>query len=117
MLADMSPYSEVDSVIAKWVEILGSKLRTEWADQSARFFYTPGDPPFECFQISIDPPREGQITVYAHAVDTNDDTDDELAASWAGQVGELDGMLASAVGTISAWKRRRRTKPDPPSPW
>ena len=117
MLNKTSPYSDADPVIEKWVKALGSTLSTEWADQPARFFYVAGDPPFECFLISVAPPAHGRIKVDAHAVDTNDDTEDDLEASWTGDVGDLDAMLASAIDTISAWKKRQRTKPDPPSPW
>jgi hypothetical protein len=114
---DLSPYSEVDPVIAKWVEAIGSPLTTEWADEPARFFYIGGDPPFECFQIYISPPKDGRIAIYAHAVDTNDDTEDELNNSWEGKVGELDSMISAAVANIELWKARIRKKPDPPSPW
>lgn len=111
------PYAEVDAVIAKWVGALGATLSTQWDNAPARFFYTSGDPPFECFQISVDPPSDGQVSVYAIAVDTNDDTDDELTASWIGRIAEIDAMLAKAVDTVEGWKRRKRKKPDPPSPW
>jgi hypothetical protein len=113
----MSPYAEVDPIIEKWVERLGSKLLLEWADRPARWFHIPGDPPFECFQISIDPPSSGRISVHARAVDTNDDIEDELELSWTGQVAELDAMMAAAVDRIAIWKPRQRKKPDPPSPW
>jgi hypothetical protein len=113
----MSSYAEVDAIIAKWVEAVGSALNTEWADEPARFFYIPGDPPFECFQISVDPPKDGSIRVHARAVDTNDDTEDELKESWKEQQAELDNMLASAVHTVTRWKARVRKAPDPASPW
>jgi|GEM_PF-1025211 len=112
----MEAYSDLDPV-AKWVERLGSKLFTEWADAPARFFYTPGDPPFEIFQISIDVPRDGRTMVHARAVDTNDETDDQMDISWEGLILDLDRMLSVAVETINGWKVRRRIKLDPPSPW
>lgn len=113
----MSSYSDVDPVITKWVEATGSTLFTVWADARARFFYIPGDPPFECFQISVELPQEGQIAVHASAVDTNDDTEGDLEAFWEGQVAELDGLLARAIATADTWKGRTRKRPDPASPW
>jgi hypothetical protein len=59
----MSAYAEVDDVITEWVKATGSKLFTEWADAPARYFHIPGDPPFECFQVSVRPPEEGRTSV------------------------------------------------------
>ncbi|MEO7691519.1 MAG: hypothetical protein ABIS51_19705 [Sphingomonas sp.] len=113
----MSSYAEIDPVIEKWVAALGATLVTKWANAPARFFYAPGDPPFECFQISVDPPESGRTSVYARAVDTNDDSDDELSRLWSGPVSDLDSMMSAAVETVTAWKSRRRKKADPASPW
>ena len=113
----MSAYAEVDEVIAEWVDATGSTLFTEWADAPARYFYIPGDPPFECFQVSVQPPENGRTAVLARAIDTNDDTDAEMDQTWEGCVGELEAMLRTAVGTIDQWKARTRKTPDPPSPW
>ena len=109
-------YAELDPVIDKWVSALGSKLFTEWAGEPARFFYTPGDPPFEVFQINIQIGRNESVDVVARAVDTNDDTEDRLTAEWKGSATELDAMLGFAVSTIETWKVREREKPDPLSP-
>ena len=116
-LKPMNPYFQVDHIIDKWVEALGTKLFREWAGAPARSFHTSGDPPFECFQIWIESPKAGRICVHAAAVDTNDDTERELEANWEGPTDELDGMLATAVDTINRWKVRTRTKPNPASPW
>ena len=113
----MSVYAEVDPIIDKWVRTLGSQLFTEWNGEPARFFYTPGDPPFEVFQISIGAPALGRVNVLARAVDTNDDTEGGMDRTWEGPIVELDQMLGSAVETIREWKTRERKKPDPPSPW
>lgn len=113
----MSAYSAVDPVIEKWVSALGSKLFTEWAGEPARFFYTPGDPPFEVFQISISPPLADRVQVFARAVDTNDDTEENLEGEWSGSTSELDGLIERAVTTIDRWKSRDRKKPYPSSPW
>jgi hypothetical protein len=113
----MDAFSDFDPVIARWVDRLASTLFTEWAGAPARYFWTAGDPPFESFQISIGPPVDGRIKVYARATDTNDDTDDQMDTSWEGSSANLDKMLATAVEVVNGWKARKRIKPDPPQPW
>jgi hypothetical protein len=113
----MSSYAEIDPIIEKWVAALDTKLFTEWADAPARFFHTSGDPPFECFQISVDAPENDRVAVYAAAIDTNDGTDEKLVQSWTGSIADFDSMMSVAVATVSAWKSRRREKPDPGSLW
>jgi hypothetical protein len=113
----MSAYADVDGVIAGWVEATGSTLFTEWAHAPARYFHIPGDPPFECFQISVQPPENGRTAVLARAIDTNDDGEAQMDQSWEGPIGELDAMLRTAVATVGEWKARVRKAPDPLSPW
>jgi hypothetical protein len=113
----MSGYADVDGVIAAWVRSAKSKLFTEWADAPARFFYVPGDPPFECFQVSVSVPTEGRTSVTARAVDTNDGADDQMEETWEGPIVDLDQLLRAAMATIEKWKARERTRPDLPSPW
>jgi len=113
----MDGYSDLDPIIAKWVDLLGSTLFTEWAGTPARFFWTSGDLPFESFQISIDPPIDGRVKVYARATDTNDHTDDKMDTFWEGSSADLDDMLATAVKVVHGWKTRKRVRPDPPKPW
>lgn len=113
----MCAFDVIDPVIEKWVIALGSRLFTEWAGEPARFFYRPGDPPFEVFQISISRPLGDRVRVFARAVDTNDDAEEDLEGEWSGSTSELDGLIERAVATIDGWKSRRRKKPDPASPW
>lgn len=105
----MNPYDEVDAVIVEWVKAVGSTLFTEWAGP-ARFFHLPGDAQYECFQISITPPREGMLSVFARAIDTNDNNDGDFEQSWDGPVQELDAMLSTAVGIVQLWKSRSSLK-------
>jgi hypothetical protein len=113
----MSTYADADGVIVAWVKATGSTLHTEWAGAPARFFHIPGDPPFECYQVSVRLPEDGRAAVSARAIDTNDDTEAAMDRTWEGPFAELDEMLGAAVATIEEWKRRERTRPDPPSPW
>ena len=112
----MSAYTDVDDLIAAWVKLAGSTLFTEWADAPARFFHVPGNAPFECFQVSVRMPEDGRTAVTARAIDTNDDTDDEMDQTWEGSIGELDKLLGTAMATIETWKGRERTGPDSASP-
>jgi hypothetical protein len=102
----MSDYAAVDRVIDAWVKATGSTLFTDWAGQPARFFHIPGKPPFECFQISIQPPAGHAVSVLARAIDTNDDSELEFEKSWHGSVAELDAMLSEAVETVERWRGR-----------
>ena len=113
----MGGYADVDDVINKWVGSIGSTLFTDWADSPARFFHVPGDPPFECFQVSVHLPVDGRTGVTARAIDTNDGTEHAMEQTWRGSTDELDEMLGAAVALIERWKARDRKAPDPPSPW
>ena len=113
----MTTYAELDGVINSWVRATGSTLYTEWAGAPARFFHIGGDAPFECFQVSVGTAPDSEVTVTARAIDTNDDTDEDMDETWEGPAAELDGMLSKAVATIEEWKSRQRTKLDPRSPW
>ncbi len=113
----MTTYADLDGVIDAWVKATDSTLFTEWAGAPARFFHLSGDPPFECFQLSVRLTENGQIAVAARAIDTNDDTEEELDQEWEGAAAELDGMLGLAVATVEKWKARERRRSDPPSPW
>lgn len=113
----MSGYADIDGVIAKWVRAADTTLCTEWADAPARFFHIPGDTPFECFQISVQVPEAGRTSVTARAIDTNDDTDEQMDKTWRGSIGDLDEMLGAAVALVGTWKGRERLRPDSASPW
>jgi hypothetical protein len=111
----MATYAELDGVIDHWVKLTGSTLFTEWAGAPARFFHIHGTPPFECFQISIDPSPAHHVTVLARAIDTNDDSESSMEETWEGAAEELSSMLESAVTTIEKWKERPGSNPQSPS--
>jgi hypothetical protein len=113
----MSGYADIDGVIDTAVKAAGSTLVTEWAGTAARYFHVPGDPPFECFQVSVRPPENGRTSVTARAIDTNDDTEEEMDQTWEGPLEQLCEMLGSALAIVEKWKTRGRTKADPASPW
>lgn len=101
----------MESTIEACVKANGSTLFTDWAGAPARFFHLPGRPPFECFQISIDPPRSGSVVVLARSIDTNDES--ELEESWEAPVHELSSLLVQALQVVQAW-RNRPQQPAPP---
>lgn len=101
----MTAYAEVDPVIDAWARATVKKLFTEWADQPARFAYLPGLRPFECFQISIDPPFGGRVAVSARSVDTDDES--EFDERWEGAIDALPMLLEQATVTVHKWVNRR----------
>ncbi|WDF71481.1 hypothetical protein [Novosphingobium sp. KACC 22771] len=100
----MTAYAEVDPIIDVWARANVKKLFNEWAGRPARFAYLPGLRPFECFQISIDAPLLGCITVHARSVDTDDES--EFEQCWEGPIDTLPAMLEEATGTVQEWLSR-----------
>ncbi|HUD28523.1 MAG TPA: hypothetical protein VMQ93_06600 [Novosphingobium sp.] len=100
----MTVYAEVDPVIDAWAHATVKKLFTEWVDQPARFAYVPGLRPFECFQISIDPPFNGRIAVSARSIDTDDES--EFDERWEGATGALPILLEEATAVVQKWVNR-----------
>ena len=113
----MNPYADIDDIIAARVKLSGSEIFTEWAGEPARFFHLSGDPPFDHFQISIAVPKAGRTKVTACAIDTNDNTEEEMNQTWEGPTEDIDSLLRVAMTTVEGWKARKRISPNPPSPW
>lgn len=100
----MSSYAAIDPILLPWIEAKRFTLFSEWAGEPARFFYAPGNPPFDCFQVSVSEGPPHGVTVTARTIDTNDDA--EFEESWTGPVGQLEEMLSTAMVTIDRWKAR-----------
>jgi hypothetical protein len=121
----VDPYADLDGVIDAWVKATGSTLFTSEGEKPSRFFHIPGDPPHECFRITVFPPSGGRIVVQAAAIDTNDDTEEEMIRITEGSLAELDAMMAAALATIESWKQRHvrswseghEWHPRPPHHW
>ena len=104
-------YASIDPQIRDWAAKHALKLFTSWADHAARFIYVSsvtGD----CFQIWIDPPEAGQVSLHAAFVDGPRDED----LNWDCHVPESD--LASALeqtfSKVTDWmKPSERYYPDP----
>ena len=102
----MNPFAPLDAELFRRAADEGWKLSLEWDGSPARFFYTGGDAPYECFQVSIEPPSAGQVRIFALSVDTNDDQ--EFEESWRGAVADFPELLEAALCQIEIWKRRNR---------
>jgi len=100
----MTAYAEVDPFIDAWAQATVKKLFTEWAGQPARFAYLPGLRPFECFQISIEPPFAGRVGVMARSIDTDDGG--EFDQRWEGAADALSILLEEATATVQEWANR-----------
>lgn len=100
----MDPYSIIDAQLDRRAAENGWAVVREWAEAPARFSYIGGRAPFDCFQISIDPPAVGAVVVTARSVDTNDNQ--EFEQTWRGEVAEFDSFLTSAVALVETWKSR-----------
>ncbi len=102
--ATLSAYAEIDAVIERWVERDRLTLCREWQGE-ARFWYTSRGG--ECFQISVDRPVKGWVTVHARSVDTDDDA--ELQGEWSIRSDALERALVAANRLIDLWADRSRT--------
>ena len=101
-----SPYSEIDGSIESWVGRNGLTLWREWQGE-ARFWYTSRGA--ECFQVSVNHPADGLVTVHATSIETDDDA--ELSGEWNVELNELERALAAATNLIDLWASRARTSP------
>lgn len=109
-------YTLIDPVITAWADRHALKLFSEFGGEQRRFSYVSGGPQ-ECFQISIEPPEEGEVSVSAWSMETIDDA--ELQESWRVTVDELATTLDLALAKIGAWTTRPKAPATwrPPSDW
>lgn len=97
------PYGAVDATIVAWAKRRGLTLSTEFGGGARRFCYvTVGK--HECFQVSIEPPESGSVTVNACGVETQDDA--EFHEQWQVALQDLDLALEAALRQIADWGQR-----------
>jgi hypothetical protein len=101
----------IDAAIGAWAGRHSLRLCTGLG--GTRFCYVSGDE-HECFQVSIELPDAGTVTIHAWDVETEDDA--ELHQSWQVPVGDLISTLEAALNQIGVWRARPRTRHwgDPP---
>jgi len=102
----MLPSRDVESVVSACVSSIGSTLFGGDEIDPRLWFHVPGDPSHECFQIMVWQPTGASITVQAAAIDTNDDTEDDMVQIWESSAVDLPAMLKTALATVQAWRDR-----------
>ena len=98
-----SAYAEVDETIERWVARNSLTLCRDWEGE-ARFWYTSRGN--ECFQVAVDRPANGSVTVHAWGVETDDDA--ELHGEWSVALTSLEQALIAATDLIDLWSKRVR---------
>lgn len=98
-----SVYSPVDDCIRAWVERNSLKLFTRQADREIRCAYVSSKAG-ECYQIWIDPPKDGEIVVHAACVEGRRDTEGALQ-DWGTPISKLDSSLESALRSVIEWMK------------
>jgi hypothetical protein len=96
-------YEAVDDSVSAWAARHGLRLITEFAGRPCRFCYVSGGED-ECYQVSVEPPEDGIITVNVWDVETRDDA--ELHRAWHVPVGDLGPTLEEAWEEIARWGGR-----------
>jgi hypothetical protein len=98
-------YSTLDPIILSWVEKHGFTLfdRMEGGASSLRCVYLSSQKG-ECFQIWIDEPASGRVSL--HAADVETLNDEELRQDWSVPVQELPSALDAAVAHVRHWMDR-----------
>jgi hypothetical protein len=95
-------YRDVDQYINAWAERNSLKLQTSWAGQAARFAYVSSKAG-ECFQISIEPPIDGYISIHASCVEGR--REDHPPEDWMYPTEDIAGALEEVFQTVTAWMR------------
>jgi len=96
-------YSDVDPIIQGWAKARSLKLFTNFAGEQTRFCYI-SSAKGECFQISIEPPENGEISVHAWSIETIDDV--EMHEEWKSRIDGLRATLEAALSEIEVWMKR-----------
>jgi hypothetical protein len=99
-------YSSIDSVVQGWVKKHGFTLfdRIEGMEGSFRSVYMSSGEG-ECFQIWIDPPEAGRVTIHAADVETRHD--EKLRQDWSAPLETLGVALENAVAHVRGWMNRQ----------
>jgi len=97
-------YTLIDPAIDAWTAKNSLRLFTSFADREARFVYVSSNVG-ECFQIAIDQPKNGRVTIIAHDIETSEN--EELQTSLTVKVSELHAALEDLLNTVCAWIKRR----------
>jgi hypothetical protein len=101
-----APYAAIDSAIREWVEKHRFTLFDSaegFPEEDFRSVYLSSDRG-ECFQIWIDPPESGEVSLHAADVETR--LDEEFHHDWRVPVPQLAAALEVAVAHVKGWMNR-----------
>jgi hypothetical protein len=98
-------YSIIDPIIDAWVVKNGFSLfdRIQGGAPSFRSIYLSSQKG-ECFQIWVDAPASGRVSIHAADVETRND--EELRQDWTVSLVELPSALEAAVRHVRNWMER-----------
>lgn len=96
-------YLGIDPVIASWAKKNSFTLFTSQGEREIRAIYTSSQRG-ECFQIWIDAPDDGQVSIHAAEVETIEDK--EFKKDWKVEVSEIGSALEEAFHTVKLWMSR-----------
>ena len=109
----MPDYAEIDFEIKDWAERHSLVLFTEFAGREARFAYVSSNDA-ECFQIDIQPPADGKVTVSASCIEGR--RENEAPYEYLVATHELDAALDKIFQIVLKWmapSERHFPKPQP----
>jgi hypothetical protein len=64
----MADYESIDPEIQLWAQRHLLSLFTSWADCESRYVHV-SSVAGECFQISVEPPKDGQVALHARCIE------------------------------------------------
>jgi hypothetical protein len=100
-------YATIDSTITAWVKRNSFELFDSiegMPEQNFRAVYLWSGRG-ECFQIWIDPPESGHVSVHARDIETK--LDEEFRHDWRAPASDLEAMLETAVAQVNRWMERQ----------
>jgi len=102
----IDPFNACDDAITQWAASRSLKVLRDAPGRLVRFMYVTGTGR-ECFQIFIDPVGDGDFSVNAASIETDDD--DDLTQAWRASHQTLVATLDVAWKRIDEWMKRPRT--------
>jgi hypothetical protein len=108
-------FSELDAQIADWARRHRLVLQRNWGERECRFAYL-SSVAGECFQIFVDPPVDGRVSVYAAGIEGRRDNDEPR--KWEGPAENVGALLETAIKTVTEWMlpSERYYSADAPAP-
>jgi hypothetical protein len=93
-------YSEIDPHITRWADRHALVLSNGQRDNECRSVWVSSEAG-ECFQIWVELPCDGHVTIWAGGVESR--RDDEPADDWRVSIDRFDEALEEAFQAVMAW--------------